>query len=114
LLALLRSSKNQETSSSHTANQIRTISQPKPCAEGESGSILMLTKTGDEIMWILDSGATDYICCSVELFTHQTSIAPIHVRLPNGEVVVVEYKGTVHLIDTLCKMFCSYHSSIST
>ena len=34
--------------------------------------------------WILDKRATNYIFCSLDLFTTYTSIPPIQIHLPNG------------------------------
>jgi hypothetical protein len=45
--------------------------------------------------WIVDSGASDHICSSMEYFSSYTSITPIHVRLPNGTTSIARYAGTV-------------------
>ncbi|WJX63250.1 hypothetical protein P8452_48162 [Trifolium repens] len=45
--------------------------------------------------WIVDSGASDHICSSMKLFSSYTSIAPIHIRLPNGSTSISRYAGTV-------------------
>lgn len=51
--------------------------------------------------WILDSGATDHICCSLTHFVQYMEIKPIDVRLPNGSLVAAHYAGTVQLSPSL-------------
>ena len=51
--------------------------------------------------WILDSGATDHVCCSLNHFSISKSINSINVKLPNGSSVLASYSGTMHFSDDL-------------
>lgn len=46
--------------------------------------------------WIIDSGATDHICSSVQWFHSYKKIIPITVRLPNGQCLVANHSGTIY------------------
>ncbi|XP_074361896.1 uncharacterized protein LOC141702107 [Apium graveolens] len=49
-------------------------------------------------VWIIDSGANDHMCNNKHMFISSTSISqPLHISLPNGNVVVVNVKGSVLL-----------------
>ena len=50
--------------------------------------------------WVIDTGATDHIVHSVNLFTNFTAIST-NVELPNGETVVVTHIGSISLSATL-------------
>ncbi|KAF9663006.1 hypothetical protein SADUNF_Sadunf18G0113400 [Salix dunnii] len=58
--------------------------------------------------WIIDTGATDHMICSITLFTSITSTVAKSVRLPNGQYASVTHIGTVKisenfvLTDVLC------------
>ncbi|XP_074352929.1 uncharacterized protein LOC141692088 [Apium graveolens] len=46
-------------------------------------------------VWIIDSGANNHMCNNKHMFNSSTSISqPIHISLPNGNVVVVNVKGS--------------------
>jgi len=45
--------------------------------------------------WLIDSGANEHICSSLDLFHSNYKIKPIIVNLPNGSSVIVHYAGTV-------------------
>lgn len=47
--------------------------------------------------WILDSGATDHISCSLFLLNNVRSISGILIGLPNGERVLASHIGNVQL-----------------
>ena len=51
--------------------------------------------------WVLDTGATDHIVHSVDLFTKITSSITSFVQLPNGERVVVTHIGTIQVTPSL-------------
>lgn len=53
------------------------------------------------VSWIIDSGATDLVCCSLDLFSSYNPIAPISVRLPTGSHVIASHSGTVILSSAL-------------
>ena len=47
--------------------------------------------------WVIDTGASDHIVCSMKLLTSYTEISHSMVELPNGESAVVIHIGTIHL-----------------
>ena len=65
--------------------------------------------------WVIDTGATDHIVCSVSLLTSITGISHSMVQLPNGESVVVTHVSTIQLsshitlTNVLCVPFFSFN-----
>ena len=51
--------------------------------------------------WILDSGATNHVCCSLSHFFFYKSITPINVKLPNGSCVLASYYGIIQFSNDL-------------
>ncbi|XP_019166973.1 PREDICTED: uncharacterized protein LOC109162746 [Ipomoea nil] len=49
--------------------------------------------------WILDSGTTHHVVCSLNLLTNQRRVQDMHVSLPNGQQVAITYIGSVCLSD---------------
>jgi hypothetical protein len=47
--------------------------------------------------WIIDTGATDHIICSISLFTSITTTLSTNVRLPNGKLAAVTHIGTIQI-----------------
>jgi hypothetical protein len=70
----------------------------------QQSSLTNSTKTS----WIIDTGVTDHMICSMSLFTSITSAVSKSVRLPNGQYASVTHIGTIKisesfvLIDVLC------------
>ena len=58
--------------------------------------------------WVINTGATDHIVCSVSLLTSITGISHSMVQLPNGESVVVTHVSTIQLSShiTLTNVLC--------
>jgi len=58
--------------------------------------------------WIIDTGATDHMVCSISFFTTITITTSKFVKLPNGQLASVTHIGTVRiyvsliLTDVLC------------
>lgn len=50
--------------------------------------------------WILDSGATDHICFNLAYYASYHRVKPIHVKLPNGNVVLACHSGSIQLSST--------------
>ena len=48
-------------------------------------------------VWVIDTGASDHIVCSVSMLTSITSISHYVVKLPNGESATVTHVSTVQL-----------------
>ncbi|XP_019150777.1 PREDICTED: uncharacterized protein LOC109147624 [Ipomoea nil] len=51
--------------------------------------------------WIVDSGATDHIICSLDLFDEFYTVNGAMVNLPNGDCVAVRHMGNIKLNDSL-------------
>ena len=47
--------------------------------------------------WIIDTGATDHMICSISFFTSITSVVSKSVRLPNGQFASVTHIGTIKI-----------------
>lgn len=45
--------------------------------------------------WIVDYGASDHICSSIRVFDSYQSIKPVHIKLPNGNIAIAKFSGTV-------------------
>src|SRR5262249_28180384 len=50
---------------------------------------------------IVDTGATDHICCSLSLFSSYTAVQNVFVTLPNGQQVPITHVGTVPISHSL-------------
>jgi transposase InsO family protein len=75
-------SSNHVTSHPSTSAGINTIS---------SNSLHVINP-----IWLIDSGANEHICSSLQFFSDIHDIPPMHVNLPNGQTVNVNQAGTVH------------------
>ncbi|XP_026378120.1 uncharacterized protein LOC113272510 [Papaver somniferum] len=51
--------------------------------------------------WIIDTGASNHVCCDENLFDFSLAITPIHVGLPNGATIKATRIGEVTLTDSL-------------
>ena len=58
--------------------------------------------------WVIDTGASDHIVCSIQLLTSYTEISHTMVELPNGEAAIVTHIGTIQLSShiTLTNVLC--------
>ncbi|XP_059434757.1 uncharacterized protein LOC132167750 [Corylus avellana] len=58
--------------------------------------------------WIIDTGATDHMICSISFFTTFTSVTSKTVRLPNGQHASVTHVGTIKISEsfTLTDVLC--------
>ncbi|GAU43223.1 hypothetical protein TSUD_241130 [Trifolium subterraneum] len=87
LLALIQKSGSM---SSHSVNHITT--QPS----AKSGIICTIPPISEpNNTFIIDTGATDNICHSLDLFQCIRSIPPINLKLPNGTLVSTNMAGTI-------------------
>lgn len=57
--------------------------------------------------WILDSGATNHICCNYSLFDHFEPMTSTSVTLPNGDSMIVQQMGSEKITDQLILHQCS-------
>jgi hypothetical protein len=67
-----------------------------------SNSLFQLAiKNSIKYPWIIDTGATNHIVCSISFLTTITAIVSKQVRLPNGNSASVTHIGTVKISATL-------------
>lgn len=52
-------------------------------------------------MWILDSGASDHVCPYIKCFSKIKSIKPLHIHLPNRNIILANFSGTIILDPSL-------------
>ena len=94
LLALI-----QEPSAGHTVStqpkQIASISSCTVNTPISSGMPSSFTSFSGP--WILDSGATDHVTCSLHNFHSHKQVSPVTVKLPNGHFVRATCSGTIQL-----------------
>ena len=55
----------------------------------------------DNSTWVMDTGASDHIICSISFFQTYTTVANCVVELPNGELAHITHIGTVKLSNFL-------------
>jgi hypothetical protein len=93
---LLPSASASTSTPSSSTNQISYVF---PSLDPNSGIICILSCSWQthSNYWLLDSGATDHVCSSMHWFTSFYRIKPIHIILPTGSSVLVEYVGNVFL-----------------
>ena len=53
--------------------------------------------TFENHIWVIDTGASDHIVCSVSMLTTFTSISHCVVKLPNNDSATITHVGTVQL-----------------
>ncbi|KAL2941907.1 Copia protein [Bienertia sinuspersici] len=52
--------------------------------------------------WIIDSGASDHMCCNIALFsTINTLKKPLKIGLPNGNIKYINQIGSVQLTSSI-------------
>ena len=95
LLALIQQSSAGSTASNHPqTKQVASISSTDTVTNPGIPSSL---RTQKSTSWVLDSGATDHVTCSLSNLHSFNRIEPIMVKLPNGQHVYATHSGVVHL-----------------
>ena len=113
LLALI-----QQPTDGNSANMSSNLKQIASCsvdttpAHGKSLSFVNHTHTLNT--WILDSGATDHVSASLDLFKSYTQLnPPTVVRLPNGHHVTATHSGDICISDSIILSTVLYVPSFS-
>lgn len=52
-------------------------------------------------VWIVDSGASHHICCSLNWFSCYKKITSISVQMPDGSITKTEVAGDIGLNDSI-------------
>ena len=107
-MALLQPSGQAPTTTPALVSHVIASPNPKvfPIShtQSETGNhthfALSCVSSGPGRPWILNSGASDHICSSLDLFSFYKRIKPIIVKLPNGSSVQAQFDGTVHFTST--------------
>ncbi|XP_050211525.1 uncharacterized protein LOC126661707 [Mercurialis annua] len=85
---------------SHHLNTISTSFKPIPDETGKLRLICSVYTHLHKNTWIVDSGATDNIICSLSSFHTYKKVSNVFVHLPNGQKIQVEHIGTIYLSKT--------------
>jgi hypothetical protein len=84
---------------SSSTNHISASSMTHGPSPNESSSGIVCTNSislhHKNDIWIIDSGANDHVCSSIQFFSSYYKIKPILVNLPIGASVTVNYAGNV-------------------
>lgn len=59
------------------------------------GKTFSFVRNGKQTIWILDSGDTNHIVCSLKFLTSSKRVENHTVELPNGSYATVTYVGQV-------------------
>jgi hypothetical protein len=91
---------------SHMAGKISVTSHvsldTKHSVFASSSSLFQKTSLTNSVdaHWIIDTGATDHMICTVSLFTSITSVVSRTVKLPNGQFASVTHIGTLRISES--------------
>ena len=77
-----------------SANQVGSIVS---CSVEKGKNLVSLIRFNSHNDWILDSGATDHICCSLSNLVSFNRISRIHVNLPDGTKVQATHSGSAKI-----------------
>ncbi|GAU31820.1 hypothetical protein TSUD_58210 [Trifolium subterraneum] len=100
---LLPASENSAPSSSTNQFSATPMTQGHPPHESSSGILLtnVNSLTANHDYWLLDFGANDHVCSSYHHFSSFYPIKPVHIKLPNGHSVIVQYAGNIQFSESL-------------
>ena len=104
LLNLLHQQSNQGASTSNNfshINQIGTLSSNNHSTIGNVLPFARAVSKHDQVIWILDSRATDHVAPSLKLYTTYKEIPSIVVRLPNQQKTLATHSRVVQLTGSL-------------
>ena len=88
------------SSSTPQVNGSSSSSSENPSVASFNGTVLTSSSHSSSISsssWILDTGATHHVCCSLKFFHSYTSVHNSFVTLPTGVHTTVTHVGTVYL-----------------
>jgi len=96
LMSLLQENKEDTPIDSNTS-KVNTV-----CKDlSQRGNSFISSFSCKRDIWILDSGATDHVSCSLKHFASYNKIEPIIVSLPNNTHVTATHRGYIKLKDKL-------------
>lgn len=97
----------------HSVNLTCTTSSAFNSLQQGIQSISYCSAIGNLPVWIIDSGATDHCSSVLDMFSTYRPIDHKYVRLPNGNNIVVEFSGEVHITDSIILTDLLYLPSFS-
>ncbi|CAN1781445.1 hypothetical protein LINPERHAP1_LOCUS15442 [Linum perenne] len=74
-----------------------SVSQDSPIPPNYLGKYILSSSKHKDLaaIWILDTGASDHICCTFECFLNPKPVFGVYVYLPNSSRVSVSHIGSV-------------------
>ncbi|XP_019196007.1 PREDICTED: uncharacterized protein LOC109189835 [Ipomoea nil] len=104
LISLLQAQAGQSSGTNATAavSLVPSFNSENSETEGKYSATYINSTFLCESTWILDSGATDHIVCSLDYFDNYRVVRGAEVNLPTGNSVVVNHVGNVSLNKELC------------
>lgn len=91
----------------NTHDIVNTPASTEPMGASMSGNVssIMISTISQPLIschsWVLDTGATHHICCSLDLFASSKPTQHVQVTLPTRMVVAVSHIGSIVLSTTL-------------
>ncbi|CAJ2666105.1 unnamed protein product [Trifolium pratense] len=86
---------DNQGSSSNAGNQGSSSTQVNIASGHVTSGNLVCTLHSSPGQWIIDTCASDHICSFFDYFSSYKSIKLISVKLPNGQVSIANYSGSV-------------------
>ncbi|CAN1754083.1 Retrovirus-related Pol polyprotein from transposon TNT 1-94 [Linum perenne] len=76
-----------------------SVNQGSPAPPTHSGTYILSSYKHKDLdaVWILDTGASDHICCTFECLLNPKPVVGVYVYLPNSSRVLVSHIGSVKL-----------------
>ncbi|XP_019171419.1 PREDICTED: uncharacterized protein LOC109166975 [Ipomoea nil] len=98
LVSLLHGQNQEKPASSNAAITMNNYEKKSGSNEGMFISDPHINNViSSSAIWILDSGATDHITCSLDYFERYHRVCGVSVKLPNGGIVSVTHIGDIRL-----------------
>ncbi|XP_075633928.1 uncharacterized protein LOC142606467 [Castanea sativa] len=118
LLTLIGSCSTQQSFKSQELHAANSVTCPSNVVVGNSinfkhsvfSAKIFNRRAYDLHTWVIDTGASDHIVCSIQLLTSYTEILHTVVELLNGEAAIVTPIGTIQLSShiTLTNVLCNF------
>jgi hypothetical protein len=98
LMTLLQSSSlNQISGNLHASNQVTSMSVGHSPSDRQGTSFInsLTYYNFKQNSSIIDSGATDHICCNLKWFQFYNEIAPMSIKFPTCHITMAKHSGTI-------------------
>lgn len=101
IITVLQPQIGQPSDSNTTTATVSLIPRFNPVDEGKSPITHVNTVNLCSNTWILDSGATNHVVCSLDFLVDYRLANGAEVHLPNGQCITVTHIGNVELSNGL-------------